>query len=222
MAEDKDDKEKDKSLLSQLVVPVATALIVGGTAPWWVTLFQKDKPPIDNAREIPSGESIVQTNAGSGLNISAGRDVNVSAPAATKSYPSFEGEIGHFERSQLFTDFIFENQGKVVLIDAYYTPDDSSELTITNNSFGVDYIHLWHECYEQLLPGEAHHPLNVQGLAFQLTVVKHKRMQTSPLFAAPFVLRAILPFEVVMVHIKAVWAAHCVLLIQKTIRNTYA
>lgn len=168
MTEDKDNKVKAKPLLSQLFVPVATALIVGGTAPWWVALFQKDKSAIDNAGEVPSVESIVQANTGSGFNISAGGDVNVSALAEAKSHPSFEGEIGHFEMSQPFTDFIFENQGKIVLIDAYYTPDDSSELTVTNNSFGVDYLHLWHECYENLLSGEDPSSFKCVGTSFSI------------------------------------------------------
>jgi hypothetical protein len=142
MAEEKSDKAKFKPLLSQLFVPVATALIVGGTAPWWVTLLHNNESPDDDLGNIPSDGSTVQTNNGSGFNISAGGDVNVNTLAEAKNYPSFEGEIGHYEISHSFTDFIFENEGKVVFIDVYYVPDDFSELTITNNSFGVDYLHL--------------------------------------------------------------------------------
>jgi hypothetical protein len=48
-----------------------------------------------------------------------------------------------------------------------------------------------------------------------LTVAKYKKMQTSPFFAALFVPKVILQFEVVVAHIKAVWDVHYVLLIPK-------
>jgi hypothetical protein len=66
--------------------------------------------------------------------------------------PRFTGEIGHYQASQSFTDFIFENQGELVFIDAYYVPASWDELEITNNQFGVDYFHLWHDCFELLEP----------------------------------------------------------------------
>lgn len=168
MTEDENDKVKAKSLLSQLFVPIATALIVGSTAPWWVALFQGNKSPIDNVGERPSGEPTVQTNSESVFNISADGDVNVTALAEAKNYPSFEGEVGHFNLSQSFTDFIFENQGEIVFINIYYTPDGSSELNITNNNFGVDYLHLWHECHEQLLPDETPSSSKCVGTSFSI------------------------------------------------------
>ena len=37
------NKTKAKSIINSLVAPVVTALVVGGTAPWWVGLIQGDK-----------------------------------------------------------------------------------------------------------------------------------------------------------------------------------
>jgi hypothetical protein len=168
MAEDADDKPKEKSFISQLVFPVVVALMVGGTAPWWVSLLPGNESQSANSREATLGENVTQTNSESGFNISADGDVNVTALAESNNIPTFEGEVGHYEMSQPFTDFIFENQGKVVLIDVYYTPADSDEFVIVNNSFGVDYIHLWHECFEPLSPDESPSSYKCIGTSFSL------------------------------------------------------
>lgn len=38
--EKNEPKKKEKSFLSSLVIPITTALVVGGTAPWWVDLIK--------------------------------------------------------------------------------------------------------------------------------------------------------------------------------------
>lgn len=46
---------KTKSLFSSLVVPIATALVVGGTAPWWVELIKGDE--FANTEESSASEN---------------------------------------------------------------------------------------------------------------------------------------------------------------------
>lgn len=168
MVKEKDDSSTEKKFLSQLIFPVLLALLVGGSAPWWVSLLSAGESSGDKREELASSGALNQTNNGDGFNISAGGDVNVNALAKSASTPTFEGEIGHYEMSQPFTDFVFENQGKVVLIDAYYNPVAPDELIITNNSFGVDYIHLWHECFEPLSLNESPSVFKCTGTGFSL------------------------------------------------------
>ena len=82
--------------------------------------------------------------------------------------PKFEGEIGHYEKSKRFTNFIFKNQRKLVYIDAYYVPADPQEVRIVNNTFGVDGFHLWEKCFEPLAPNEKPWYGKCEGTGFTL------------------------------------------------------
>ncbi|MEC4803948.1 MAG: hypothetical protein SAJ12_01010 [Jaaginema sp. PMC 1079.18] len=82
--------------------------------------------------------------------------------------PTFTGEIGHYEASQSFTDFIFDNQANIVFIDAYYVPESWDEIEIINNSFGVDYFHLWHHCLDESEVSEVPSVRNCTGTSFSL------------------------------------------------------
>lgn len=82
--------------------------------------------------------------------------------------PRFAGRIGHYEASQSFTDFIFEHQHQLVFIDADYFPETWDEIEIINDSFGVDYFHLWHHCSDSLEPNEAPSYRNCTGTGFSL------------------------------------------------------
>ncbi|MFP4006942.1 MAG: hypothetical protein ACLFV6_02900 [Spirulinaceae cyanobacterium] len=87
---------------------------------------------------------------------------------STAEIPEFSGQIGHYEASQPFTDFIFEHQNELVFIDAYYLPEFWDEIEIINDSFGVDYFHLWHNCGDSLEPNEAPSYQNCTGTGFSL------------------------------------------------------
>lgn len=87
---------------------------------------------------------------------------------STAEIPRFSGQIGHDEASQPFTDFIFEHQNELVFIDAYYLPESWDKIEITNNSFGVDYFHLWHHCADSIKPDEAPSYGNCTGTSFSL------------------------------------------------------
>ncbi len=82
--------------------------------------------------------------------------------------PKFKGEIGHYEASNAFTNFILENQMKPVFIDAYYVPSENDEIELTNNSFGVDFFHLWHSCFEPLETNEMPSSLKCTGTSFSI------------------------------------------------------
>jgi len=87
---------------------------------------------------------------------------------STSAISSFEGEIGHYEASQSFSDFIFEYQNQVVFINAYYLPEFEDEIKIENDNFGVDYFHLWHHCSDSLEPNEVPSYRNCTGTGFSL------------------------------------------------------
>jgi len=52
MSEEKDNEAKENSVVGRFLAPIATALIVGGTAPWWVDLIQGEPEP--NSSETSS------------------------------------------------------------------------------------------------------------------------------------------------------------------------
>lgn len=54
MSEEKNDEVKEKSFLNLLVIPIATALIVGGTAPWWVDLIKGNPQGSTSDPQLPS------------------------------------------------------------------------------------------------------------------------------------------------------------------------
>ena len=56
MAKNGNAEPKTKSFFTHLVVPIATALVVGGTAPWWVELIKGGE--VDNTEENSVSEDI--------------------------------------------------------------------------------------------------------------------------------------------------------------------
>jgi hypothetical protein len=106
-----------------------------------------------------SGETTITT-------IGKSETVNINSEP---KIPKFEGEIGHYEKSKLFTNFIFKNEGKKVFIDAFYIPNDIDEISINNNNnFGVDYLHLWENCFEELKTDEKPSVVKCQGVGISI------------------------------------------------------
>ena len=65
-------KDKEKSFFKGLVVPIATALVVGGTAPWWVDLIKNgEKTPgdpeptssVDNSNNLQPEDTVINDDS---------------------------------------------------------------------------------------------------------------------------------------------------------------
>lgn len=54
MSEENNNEPNEKSFLKSLVIPLATALVVGGTAPWWVELLKGNSQESSNQSPSPS------------------------------------------------------------------------------------------------------------------------------------------------------------------------
>jgi hypothetical protein len=56
MSKDENNKPegKEKSFFSSLIIPILTALVVGGTAPWWVDFIKGDEQSSGNEDQISS------------------------------------------------------------------------------------------------------------------------------------------------------------------------
>jgi len=54
MSEEKNNEAKEKSFLNLLVLPIVTALVVGGTAPWWVDLIKGNSQESGSDNQSPS------------------------------------------------------------------------------------------------------------------------------------------------------------------------
>jgi TIR domain len=67
-------------------------------------------------------------------------------PAGIRAIPTFQGELGHFEKAKAFRDFIVNHEEQVVAIDAYIPGDQFDGIA---DQFFV----LWDGC-EDLEPGE--------------------------------------------------------------------
>ncbi|NEN87870.1 MAG: hypothetical protein F6K48_02665 [Okeania sp. SIO3H1] len=116
-------------------------------------------------------ESII-TTGGSGqtiANINGTQNINNSGPTLTinpePKIPKFKGEIGHYQKSKAFIDFISKNQGEKVLIDASYSPYFPDDM---NDNFRIDYLHLWKNCFEELETNEEPSPLKCEGVGFSI------------------------------------------------------
>ena len=194
MSKNKTHENKNKSLLNNLVVPIITALVVGGTAPWWVDFIKGDSSnsspeerqgleqagtndsvsiqgsenTVNDSSVIAQDQSTIQQSNGTGSNFSAGRDITVNATSNLPEITEFQGEIGHYGKSQEFTSFVFENQGEPVLINAHYEPDDFYEISVSNNSFGVDYFKIWNNCSIPLEPNEEPSSMKCHGTTFSI------------------------------------------------------
>jgi len=57
MSEESNNEPKEKSFLKNLVIPIATALVVGGTAPWWVEMLKGSSQGSSNGNPSPSVSS---------------------------------------------------------------------------------------------------------------------------------------------------------------------
>ena len=192
MNKDSNNETKTKFPIISLIAPVATALVVGGTAPWWVDFIKGEssngKSPEENqileGREtndsiniqgsentindnsvIAQDRSVIQQSNGSGSNFSAGRDITVNEASDLPEIPEFKGEIGHYEASVPFTNFIFENVGNIVSLDAESFDDLSRQ---PETGFVIDYFHLWDNCFEALEPGEAPWYAKCTGTGFSI------------------------------------------------------
>jgi len=157
---------KSKSLSLKFTVYVI-APVAGFFAPWSIALTQA-RESIDNLNSSASDKLISQPDIDSGIYASADSNRSIEMIADSNNLPTFEGEIGHFDMSQSFTNFIFDHQREIVFLDVYYFPDNVRELTVTNDAFGVDYLHLWHECDDSLSPGETLSSLNCMGTSFSI------------------------------------------------------
>jgi hypothetical protein len=63
MSEESNNEPKEKSFLKNLVMPIATALIVGGTAPWWVEILKGNSQGSGNGTPSPSATGILSPSA---------------------------------------------------------------------------------------------------------------------------------------------------------------
>ncbi|NJO12061.1 MAG: hypothetical protein HC873_23285 [Leptolyngbyaceae cyanobacterium SL_1_1] len=92
MSEDEknEPKGKEKTFFRSLVIPITTALIVGGTAPWWVELIKDgEKIPedeeqissVDSSNEFQAEDNVVSDES---INIE-GSDNTVSDHSVTAS-----------------------------------------------------------------------------------------------------------------------------------------
>lgn len=57
MTEEKNNEVKEKPFFNLLVLPVVTALIVGGTAPWWVDLIKGNSQTASSDKQPPSASN---------------------------------------------------------------------------------------------------------------------------------------------------------------------
>lgn len=67
MSEENTNEPKEKSFLKNLVIPIATALIVGGTAPWWVEMLKGNSQGSSNGTPSPSASSSSNTQDSKGV-----------------------------------------------------------------------------------------------------------------------------------------------------------
>ena len=83
--------------------------------------------------------------------------------------PRFEGEIGNYQKSKAFTNFIFENQGEKVFINASYIPNGTNEGNIIRgDDFRVNHLHLWENCFKELETNEEPSLLKCEGVGFSI------------------------------------------------------
>ena len=82
--------------------------------------------------------------------------------------PEFEGEIGHFQESVDFTNFIYDNLGKIVSINAFFIDNSIREKNIIRNGLKVDFFFLWENCFKKLETHEEPSPLKCNGIGFSI------------------------------------------------------
>ena len=134
-------------LIKQICLWGSLASIIGmGGFALYSFFAQTETPSISNGTSYGNNSTAIGNNTGT---------VNINSGNITKSeLPKFEGEFGHLEHSNRFFNFIFDNQLKIVYIDAYYIDSDypSNDLIQKNNGI-VNSFTIWNSC-ESLAPNE--------------------------------------------------------------------
>jgi hypothetical protein len=83
MSEESNKEPKEKSFLKNLVVPVVTALVVGGTAPWWVEMLKGNSQgsgtgtPSPSATATPSPPASNSSNSQDSRSVSGDDSINI-------------------------------------------------------------------------------------------------------------------------------------------------
>lgn len=126
---------------------VGVAMITMATSFLW----QRGSYENDKSVDIPHSQkeeivhidrSVIQQNSEAGSNISAGRDLVINDVSRNNQIPSYEGEIGYS-----FREFIFENSGEVVRIDAFDSSSDYRDIDRnTNDGNVIHHIPMWSSC----------------------------------------------------------------------------